>query len=40
MSNRFNYRNSIKFIEDIIYSYNDLEGLLNYVPKKFKKVNH
>ena len=37
MSNRFNYRNSIKFIEDIIYSYNDLEGLLNYVPKKIQE---
>ena len=37
MSNRFNYRNSIKFIEDIIYSYDDLEGLLNYVPKKIQE---
>ena len=37
MSNRFNYRNRIKFIEDIIYSYNDLEGLLNYVPKKIQE---
>ena len=37
MSNRFNYRNSIKFIEDIIYSYDDLEGLLDYVPKKIQE---
>ena len=37
MSNRFNYRNSTKFIEDIIYSYDDLEGLLDYVPKKVQE---
>ena len=37
MSNRFNYRNSIKFIEDIIYSYDDLEGLLDYVQKKIQE---
>ena len=37
MSNRFNYRNSTKFIEDIIYSYDDLEGLLDYVPKKIQE---
>ena len=37
MSNKFNYRNSIKFIEDIIYSYDDIEGFLEYVPKKIQE---
>ena len=37
MSGRFNYKNSIKFIEDIIYSYDDLEGFLEYVPKKIQE---
>ena len=34
MSDRFNYRNNKKFIEDIIYSYDDLDGFLEHVPKK------
>ena len=34
MSDRFNYRNNKKFIENIIYSYDDLEGFLEYIPKK------
>ena len=34
MSDRFNYRNNKKFIENIIYSYDNLEGFLEYVPKK------
>ena len=37
MSDRFNYRNNKKFIEDIIYSYDDLEGFLEYVPKKIQE---
>jgi|TARA_B110000259_G_scaffold161567_1_gene185750 hypothetical protein len=37
MSNKFNYRNNIKFIEDIIYSYDDIEGFLEYIPKKIQE---
>ena len=37
MSNRFNYRNNIKFIADIIYSYDDVDGFLEYVPKKIQE---
>ena len=37
MSDRFNYRNSVKFIKDKIYSYDDLEGFLEYVPKKIQE---
>ena len=37
MSDRFNYRNNKKFIEDIIYSYDDLGGFLEYVPKKIQE---
>ena len=33
MSEKLNYRSNIKFIEKIIYSYDDLEGFLKYVPK-------
>ena len=38
MSEKLNYRNNIKFIEEIIYSYDDLEGFLKYVPLKIKKA--
>ena len=34
MSEKLNYRNNIKFIEEIIYSYDDLEGFLKHVPLK------
>ena len=34
MSDIFNYRDNKKFIEDIIYSYDDLEGFLEHIPKK------
>jgi len=37
MSDKFNYRNNIKFIEEIIYSYDDLEGFLKYVPLKIQE---
>lgn len=37
MSEKLNYRNNIKFIEEIIYSYDDLEGFLKYVPLKIQE---
>ncbi len=37
MSDRFNYRNNKKFIEKIIYSYDDLEGFLEYIPKNIQE---
>ncbi len=36
MSDKLNYRNNIKFIDEIIYSYDDLEGFLEYVPEKIQ----
>ena len=36
MSNKLNYRNNIKFIDEIINSYDDLEGFLEYVPEKIQ----
>ena len=37
MSEKLNYRNNVKFIEEIIYSYDDLEGFLKYVPLKIQE---
>jgi len=37
MSDKLNYRSNIKFIEKIIYSYDDLEGFLKYVPKNIQE---
>ena len=37
MSEKLNYRNNIKFIEEIIYTYDDLEGFLKYVPLKIQE---
>ena len=37
MSDKLNYRSNIKFIEKIIYSYDDLEGFLEYVPKNIQE---
>ena len=37
MSEKLNYRNNIKFIEEIIYSHDDLEGFLKYIPLKIQE---
>ena len=37
MSDKFNYRNDKKLIEKILYSYDDLEGFLKYIPKKIQE---
>ena len=37
MSDKLNFRSNIKFIEKIIYSYDDLDGFLNYIPKKIQE---
>ena len=37
MSEKLDYRNNIKFIEEIIYFYDDLEGFLKYVPLKIQE---
>ena len=34
MSDKFNYRNSSKFIFEILHLPDDFEGLLNLIPKK------
>ena len=36
MSDKLNYRNNTKFIDEIINSYDDLEGFLKYVPEKIQ----
>tara|TARA_B100000579_G_scaffold374876_1_gene339345 strand:- start:129 stop:1052 length:924 start_codon:yes stop_codon:yes gene_type:complete len=36
MSEKLNFRNNKKFIEKIIYAYDDLEGFLKYVPSSIK----
>ncbi len=36
MSEKLNYRNNIKFIEEIIYAYDDLEGFLKHVPSNIQ----
>jgi len=36
MSNKLNYRNNVKLIDEIINSYDDLEGFLEYVPEKIQ----
>tara|TARA_B100001093_G_C26729463_1_gene971542 strand:- start:46 stop:1308 length:1263 start_codon:yes stop_codon:yes gene_type:complete len=37
MSNKLNYQSNIKFIEKIIYSYDDLEDFLKYIPKNIQE---
>ena len=37
MSDKLNFRNNKNLIEKILYSYDDLEGFLKYIPKKIQE---